>query len=106
MLRELLLATFIMAVGLSAAGVTTHLYQWLAREQAQLRYDGRTIWHALGHLGMSFVCGPYIMLQLGWRQERDGTLSISSALIAAFVAFGWAFLTGLLIVGGLVVLAG
>jgi hypothetical protein len=49
---------------------------------------------------MSFVCGPFIMLQLGWKQDRDGTLSISSALISAFVAFGWAFITGLIFVGG------
>jgi hypothetical protein len=46
------------------------------------------------------------MLQMGWRQEEDGTLSISSALIAAFVAFGWAFVTGLLVVGAYVALFG
>jgi hypothetical protein len=52
---------------------------------------------------MSFFCGPYIMLQMGWSQDRDGTLSVSSALISACVAFGWAFITGLLVVGGYVV---
>jgi hypothetical protein len=46
------------------------------------------------------------MLQMGWRQEKDGTLSISSALIAAFVAFGWAFVTGLLAVGSYVAVTG
>ena len=48
---------------------------------------------------MSFVCGPFIMLQMGWQHDRNGTLSISSALIAAFVGFGWAFITGLIFVG-------
>src|SRR5262245_20874507 len=99
MFRELLLAGMIMAVGLSVAGMGTHLYQWLANTQAMLRYDGKTFVHSLGHLAMSFVCGPYIMLQMGWQQDRDGTLSISSALVAAFVGFGWAFITGLLLVG-------
>ena len=99
MLRELVLAGFIMAVGLCVAGMGTHLYQWLSREQAALRYDGKTIWHSFGNLAVSFLCGPYIPLQMGWQQERDGTLSISSALISAFVAFGWAFITGLLLIG-------
>ncbi|KQW76913.1 hypothetical protein ASC89_16985 [Devosia sp. Root413D1] len=99
MLRELLLAGLIMAVGLAIAGVGTYLYQWLAKAQAVLRYDGKTIAHGLGYLALSFVCGPIIMLQLGWQQDRNGTLSISSALIAAFVGFGWAFITGLMFVG-------
>ena len=99
MTHELELAAFIMAVGLAIAGAGTHLYQGMARQQAMLRYDGRNFLGTLGHLAMSFVCGPYIMLQLGWRQEEDGTMALGSALIAALVAFGWAFLTGLLFVG-------
>jgi len=96
---ELLLAAFIMAVGLCIAGAATHLYQWIARQEALLRYDGRTYFHAVGNIFISFVCGPYIMLQLGWRYEPGGTLSVGSALISALVAFGWAFITGLLFVG-------
>jgi hypothetical protein len=99
MSREILLAAFIMAVGLATAGAGTHLYQWLARQQAVLRYDGRSYVGTLGHLTMSFLCGPYIMLQMGWRQEDDGTLSLSSVLLSAFVAFGWSFVTGLLLLG-------
>ena len=95
---ELLLAGFIMAVGLAMAGAGTYFYQWLNGQQAILRYDGRTWLHMLGHLFMSFVCGPYIMLQMGWRQE-GGAVSLSSALISAFVSFGWAFVTGLLVIG-------
>lgn len=106
MMDEFLLAGFIMAVGISVAGAGTYLYQMLARQPAMLRYDGRTVIHSFGNLALSFFCGPYIMLQMGWRQEEDGTLSISSALIAAFVAFGWAFVTGLLVVGAYVALFG
>jgi len=36
------------------------------------------------------------MLQMGWRQEDDGTLSVGSVLVSALVAFGWSFVTGLL----------
>lgn len=89
-----------MAVGLSIAGAGTHLYQWLAKEQAVLRYNGSTLLRTFGLLFMSFLCGPYIVLQMGWRQEADGTMTLSSALLAAFVAFGWSFITGLLIMGG------
>lgn len=98
MFRELLLAGLIMAVGLAMAGVGTYLYQWLGKSQATLRYDGKTFAHSLGNLALSFVCGPFIMLQMGWQHDRNGTLSISSALIAAFVGFGWAFITGLIFV--------
>lgn len=98
-LSELTLAAMIMAVGLSLAGAGTHLYQFLSRQQAMLRYDGTTFLASLGHLAMSFVCGPYIMLQLGWSQDRSGTISLGSALLAAFVAFGWSFITGLLFMG-------
>lgn len=105
MVNEFLLAGFIMAVGMATAATGTYLYQWLVRQPALLRYDGRTIVHSFGHLLMSFVCGPFIMLQMGWQQEKGGTLSLSSALIAAFIAFGWAFITGLLAVGTYVALA-
>jgi hypothetical protein len=96
---QFIVAGFIMAVGLCIAGAGTHLYQAFAKEQAMLRYDGKTYLRSMGHVGMSFVCGPYIMLQLGWRHEAGGTISVTSALIAALVAFGWAFITGLLFMG-------
>jgi hypothetical protein len=100
MLRELILAGFIMSVGICIAGSGTHLYQWLKNEPAMLRYDGKSVLHMFGNIAMSFLCGPYIMLQMGWQQERGGTLSLSMALVSAFVAFGWAFITGLIALGG------
>jgi len=99
MLFEFLLAGFIMAVGLSIAGVGTYFYQWVIGQQAMLRYDGKTIVHMFGHLAMSFLCGPFIMLHMGWKQEDDGTLSIGSVLVSALVAFGWSFITGLFFMG-------
>lgn len=96
---ELMVAAFIMAVGLSIAGAGTYFYQWRMGQPAMLRYDGRTWLGSAGHLFMSFVCGPYIMLQLGWRQEDDGTLSVGSVLVSALVAFGWSFVTGLFFLG-------
>jgi hypothetical protein len=56
----------------------------------------------MGNLAMSFVCGPYIMLQLGWSHEDDGTMSMTSMLVSAVVAFGWAFITGLMFMGAYV----
>lgn len=96
MLSELLLAGFIIGVGLCMAGAGTHLYQWLAREQALLRVDGPTLPASLGHLVMSIVCGPYIMLQMGLERGGGENISVGSALVGALVAFGWAFVTGLL----------
>ncbi len=96
---QFIIAAFAMGVGLCIAGAGTHLYQAFRKEPAMLRYDGKTYLSSLGHVVMSFICGPYIMLQLGWRHETDGTISIGSALISAFVAFGWAFITGLLFMG-------
>ena len=88
-----------MAVGMAGAGMGTYLYQWLARDQAALRYNGATLMRTFGLLAVSFFCGPYIVLQMGWRQETDGTITVGSALLAAFVAFGWSFITGLLVIG-------
>jgi hypothetical protein len=96
---ELLLAGYIMAVGLAISGASTYFYQWVFKAQAILRFDGKTFFHTLGHLLMSFVCGPIIMLQMGWRSEKDGTISLGSALLSAFVAFGWSFIVGLLSLG-------
>ena len=101
---ELLLAAFIMAVGLTMAGAGTYFYQWLAGQQAMLRYDGKTWFGMLGHLFMSFVCGPYILLQVGWSHEDDGTISMTSVLLSALVSFGWAFITGLLFLSAYVAL--
>ncbi len=39
---ELLLAGFIMAVGLAMAGTGTYFYQWAIGQPAMLRYDGKT----------------------------------------------------------------
>jgi hypothetical protein len=96
MTRELVLAGFIMAVGLCMAGMGTHLYQAIFKQDAMLRYDGKTYFHTLGHLAMSFLCGPYIMLQMGWRQESNGTIAMGAVLLSSLVAFGWSFITGLL----------
>ena len=106
MQTEFMLAVFLMAVGVSIAGAGTHLYQGLAQQPAMLRYDGRTVFGMFGHLIMSFVCGPYIMLKLGLRTEENEAISISQVLIASSVAFGWAFITGLLFVGFYVEVAG
>jgi len=103
---QFMVAAYIMAVGLCIAGAGTHLYQGLLKQQAMLRYDGKTYVSSLGHVAMSFLCGPYIMLQLGWRHEPDGTISMGSALLAALVAFGWAFLTGLLFLGAYFAITG
>lgn len=104
MTRELVLAAFIMGVGLCVAGAATHLYQWVTRQQAVLRMDGGSYLASLGNLAMSFVCGPYIMLQFGWSHEEDGTMSMTSVLFSALISFGWAFITGLLFLSAYIAL--
>ena len=95
----------LMLAGLHHGGRARHLRRLNlplpvdVKQQAMLRFDGKTFVHTLGHLVMSFVCGPIIMLQMGWRSEKDGTISIGSALLSAFIAFGWSFITGLLFLG-------
>ena len=103
MFKELL-PLYLIAVGLCLSGAGTHFYQWLGKQQAALRYDGESLMGSMGNLAISFVCGPYIMLQLGWRHEKGGTISMTSAMISALVAFGWAFITGLMFMGAYVAL--
>lgn len=99
MSRELLVAVMLISAGICVSGAGTHLYQWITSKQAELRYDGQTFFQVAGNLIISFFCGPYIMLQLGWRHEEDGSIPMTSALVSAAVAFGWAFITGLMFVG-------
>ena len=47
---QFFVAGFVMAVGLAIAGAGTHLYQGMLKEQAILRFDGKTYFHMLGHL--------------------------------------------------------
>lgn len=96
---ELLLSIFLMVVGVSLAGAATHFYQGLFKEPAMLRFDGAHVMGMFGHLLMSFICGPYIMLKMGWNKENDGKASLFNILLGSGVAFGWAFFTGLLFVG-------
>lgn len=103
---EFMLSVFLMAVGISIAGAGTHLYQGLTQQPAMLRFDGRTLFGMFGHLIVSFVCGPYIMLKLGLTTSQGETISIGQLLIAACVAFGWAFITGLLFTGLFVAITG
>ena len=103
---DVILALFIMSVGISLAGASVHLYQGMFGQQAMLRFDGANVFAMLGHLALSFVGGPYIMLQAGWRPEPGGTVSMTSALVAALVAFGWSFITGLLAMGVLLAITG
>jgi hypothetical protein len=96
---ELFAALFIMAVGLSAAGAGTHLYQAVSRNPAELSFAGETYFAAMGRLAMSFVCGPYIMLKLGFAADAGDKPKMGTTLLASFVAFGWAFITGLILLG-------
>ncbi|MCB9994096.1 MAG: hypothetical protein H6873_10630 [Hyphomicrobiaceae bacterium] len=97
---EFFLALFLMAVGISVAGAGTSFYQLVSGQRANLRFDGETILGMFGHLFMSFVCGPYIMIRMGLAPADDNnTFSVTLLLLAALIAFGWAFITGLLFVG-------
>jgi len=96
---EFFLALFIMAVGLSVSGAAASLYQGIAKEDAYLRYDGKNYLGSLGHLIMSFVCGPYIMMHMGWQSQDDGTVSVANMLLGSLIAFGWSFINGLLFLG-------
>jgi len=103
-MSQLMLAFFIIGTGLSVAGMATHLYQGLARQPAALRWDGATVLGGIGHLAMSFVCGPYILLRMGFRPYAGRAVSAVNVLLAAIIAFGWSFVTGLMIVGTYVAL--
>ena len=96
---EFFLALFIMAVGLSVSGVAASLYQGVTKQDAYLRYDGQNYLGMIGNLIMSFVCGPYIMMHMGWQHQDDGTVSVTNMLLGSLIAFGWSFINGLLFLG-------
>lgn len=97
---EFILSLFIMAIGISVAGAGTYMYQGITGQIAALRYDGAHALAMFGHLVMSFVCGPYIILRMGLARDGESIKgSLINLLIASLVAFGWSFITGLLFLG-------
>jgi len=96
---EFFLALFIMSVGVSFAGSATHLYQGISRQAAYLRFDGESFIASLGHLLMSFICGPFIMMKMGWRAKMDGEGALGNLVLGSLVGFGWGFINGLLLLG-------
>ncbi len=98
MSSDLFLAFFIIAVGISVAGVISHLYQFICRSPVRLSYGGESFLASLGNLFISFICGPYIMLNLGFNAKNDSFISAPLMLMVAFIAFGWAFITGLFVI--------
>jgi hypothetical protein len=98
-MSELVLALFIIGIGLCSAGMLTHLYQGLSRETAGMRVSGATTSRSLVNIVVTFFCGPYIMLRLGWQSGEAGDFPVVNVLLAAFIAFAWSFVTGLMILG-------
>lgn len=97
MTGALLIAFMVVGTGIAFSGTVTYFYQWLSKEEARLRYDGDHIFATTGHLLMSFCSGPFIMLGLGWRRDSTGGMHLSQAFLSAFIAFGWSFILGLLV---------
>lgn len=98
-MTHLLLAFFLIGIGMSVAGTGTHLYQQVARRAAEFRVDGRNALESIVSLFVMFICGPYMMLRLGCRADSSGRLSTINVLLAAFIGFSWSFVTGLMLVG-------
>lgn len=96
---QLVLALFMIAIGLCTAGTLTHLYQGLSREAAGMKVYGSTATQSLVNVVVTFFCGPYIMLRLGWQSGEAGDFPIVNVLLSAFIAFAWSFVTGLMILG-------
>lgn len=82
--NEFLISLYIIAVGLAFAGGATYFYQWVWKQEAALRFDGANVFATAAHLMMSFVCGPFIMLNMGWRRDSAGGLHMSQALAFRF----------------------
>lgn len=97
LMSQLTLAFFLIGFGLCTAGVATHLYQWLSRQTAEFRIYGRTMLEGLGNLFVTFICGPYLLLKLGLRTDTKGQVSPVNALLSAFLAFTWSFVTGMML---------
>jgi|TARA_R100000687_G_C6309098_1_gene99585 hypothetical protein len=96
---HLILALFLIAVGMSVAGTGTHLYQQVARKVAEFRVEGANALESLVNLFVMFICGPYMMLRLGMRADASGRASTVNVMLAAVIAFGWSFVTGMMVVG-------
>lgn len=98
-MTSLILALFLIGIGLSVAGTGTHLYQQVAHKVAQLRIEGQTALESLWSAVVVFICGPYLLLRMGCQLDAQGRISGVNVMLAAIIAFGWSFVTGLMMVG-------
>ena len=98
-MTQLILAFFLIGIGMSVAGTGTHLYQQIARKVAAFRVDGRNAIESVVNLFVVFICGPYLMLRMGWQPDPSGRLSTVNVLLTGVIGFGWSFVTGLMLVG-------
>ncbi|SDG83362.1 DUF6949 family protein [Pelagibacterium luteolum] len=98
-MTQFILALFLIGIGLSVAGTGTHLYQQLARKVAAFSLQGQTALESLINVVVVVICGPYMMLRMGWQSGSAGRPATVDVLLASTIAFGWSFVTGLMIVG-------
>lgn len=98
-MSQLVLAFFLIGIGMSVAGTGTHLYQQLARRVAEFKVEGRNALESIANLFVMFVCGPYMVLRMGWQADTSGRVSSANVMLSAFIGFGWSFVTGLMMVG-------
>lgn len=96
MLKSYILCMFLVAIGLSVAGLVRSFYQWWSGEEARLRIDGETFMTMFGHILMSFTSGPIIMLHMGWTSAGGAKPSLLSTFFSCLISFGWALVIGLL----------
>lgn len=98
-MTQFILALFLIGIGLSIAGTGTHLYQQIARKVAAFRVEGRNGFEHIVSVFIVVLCGPYLMLRMGMQLDAQGRVSAINILLAATIAFGWSFVTGLMVVG-------
>jgi hypothetical protein len=101
-MRELVLAAFFVGFGMASAATLTHLVQAVSGQTLGFGLGRGGVVRRLSSLMVTAICGPYVLLQVGRLAEREGQLSVGPALVLALVAFGWAFISGLMLLAALI----
>ncbi|MBU4530655.1 MAG: hypothetical protein KUA43_02045 [Hoeflea sp.] len=94
---EILTAIFVMATGFAASWAGLELVRWAGwREPAMGRISGGPV-RVAAELALAAMIGPRLLLANGFRNWRNGMVSLPLFAVLALVAAGWSMCSGVLV---------
>jgi len=94
---DIVTAIFVMATGFAASWAGLELVRWAGwREPVMSRISGGPV-RIAAELALAAMIGPRLLLTNGFRNWRNGMVSLPLFAVLALVAGGWSMCSGVLV---------